>query len=69
MIRGCKICGVTDPKTLNFIINHPYPPQFIGFICNYEKSFRYVEINKLKELVSTNKKKSKFVSVLVKTNK
>ena len=63
---GCKICGVSDIDTLNFVINHPYPPQFIGFICNYKKSSRYVEVEKLNELLKLNKKKSKFVAVLVK---
>ena len=48
MIKGSKICGISDLDTLNFIINHPYPPQFIGFICNYKKSSRYVEIEELK---------------------
>ena len=66
MIKGSKICGISDSDTLNYIINHPYPPQFIGFICNYKKSPRYVEIKKLKKLVSVNKKKSSFVAVLVK---
>ena len=66
MIKGSKICGVSDLDTLNFIINHPYPPQFIGFICNYKKSSRYVEIEQLNELVKVDKKKSNFVAVLVK---
>ena len=66
MIKGSKICGVSDLDTLNFIINHPYPPQFIGFICNYKKSSRYVEIEKLNKLVKVDKKKSNFVAVLVK---
>ncbi len=66
MIRGCKICGIKDPYTLNFIINHPHPPKFIGFICNYPKSSRYVNLNKLKKLLNVNKKKSEFVAVLVK---
>jgi phosphoribosylanthranilate isomerase len=69
MIKGCKICGISDLNTLNYIINHPYPPQFIGFICNYKKSPRYVEFKKLKELLSINKKKSSFVAVLVKPDK
>ena len=47
MIKGSKICGISDLNTLNFIINHPCPPQFIGFICNYKKSSRYVEIEQL----------------------
>jgi len=66
MIKGSKICGVSDLDTLNFIINHPYPPQFIGFICNYKKSSRYVETEKLNELLKLDKQKSNFVAVLVK---
>ena len=65
----CKICGISDSKTLNFIINHQFPPQFIGFIVNYPKSKRFVEINKLKSLIDIDKKKSKFVAVLVKPEK
>jgi phosphoribosylanthranilate isomerase len=66
MIKGSKICGISDLDTLNFIINHPYPPQFIGFICNYKKSSRYIEVEKLNELLKLDKKKSNFVAVLVK---
>ena len=65
MIRGLKICGVSDPKTLDFILNHPHPPKFIGFITNYEKSKRFVYYEKLKNLINVNKKQIKFVSVLV----
>ena len=68
MIKDCKICGISDLNTLNFIIDHPSPPKFIGFICNYEKSHRFVEFKKLRELVETTKKESKFVAVLVKPN-
>ena len=68
MIEGCKICGVSDPDTLSFIVNHPYPPKFIGFICNYQKSPRYVEFNKLEKLLSINKNNSQYVAVLVKPN-
>ncbi len=66
MIKGSKICGISDLDTLNFIINHPYPPQFIGFICNYKKSSRYVGGEKLNVLLKLDKKKSNFVAVLVK---
>ena len=58
MIKNCKICGISDPVTLEYIINHPYPPKFVGFICNYKKSPRYVELSNLKRLVKTNKKKN-----------
>ena len=68
MIKSCKICGIKDSDTLNFIINHPYPPKFIGFICNYPKSSRYVELNSLKKLLNVKKNKSEFVAVLVKPN-
>ena len=61
-----KICGVSDSKTLEFLTNHPNPPQFIGFIVNYPKSKRYVKPNKLKKLLDINKKKSLYVAVLVK---
>ncbi len=66
MIKGSKICGISDLDTLNFIINHPYPPQFIGFICNYKKSTRYVDVEKLNSLLKLHKRESKFVAVLVK---
>ena len=65
MIRDLKICGISDPKTLNYILNHPHPPKFIGFITNYENSKRYVTYENLKNLVNVNKKQTNFVSVLV----
>ena len=66
MTLECKICGVSDEETLNFIINHRFPPQYIGFITNYTKSKRFVQIDKLNKLLDIDKKKSKFVAVLVK---
>ena len=65
MIKDLKICGVSDPKTLNYILNHPNPPKFIGFITNYKKSRRYVEFENLKNLLNIDKKQTNFVSVLV----
>ena len=64
MIRS-KICGVSDSATLKYIINHNYPPQFIGFICNYSKSKRYVKFDKLVKLINVDKKNISFVAVLV----
>ena len=52
-----KICGIKDSVTLEYIINHNYPPKFIGFITNYPKSNRYVEYEKLKKLINIDKKK------------
>ena len=63
-----KICGIKDPKTLNYIINHNNPPKFIGFITNYPKSKRHLEYEDLKKLIDINKKKINFVSVLVNPN-
>jgi len=65
MIKGLKICGVSDPRTLNYILNHNHKPTMIGFITNYEKSKRFVELEKLKDLIHVNKKQVNFVSVLV----
>ena len=48
MIKGLKICGVSDPETLNYILNHNHKPTMIGFIVNYEKSKRFVETQKIK---------------------
>ena len=66
MIKGLKICGVSDSKTLNYILNHPHPPKFIGFITNYEKSRRFIRYEELKKLIDVDKKNINFTSVLVK---
>ena len=66
MIKGIKICGVSDFETLKFIVNHPYPPNYIGFITNYEKSKRFVDYEKLKELLKIKRENINFVSVMVK---
>ena len=68
MIKGLKICGVSDPKTLNYILDHRHKPSMIGFITNYEKSKRFVEYEKLKGLINIDKKNVDFVSVLVNPN-
>ena len=68
MIKGLKICGVSDPETLNYILNHIHKPIMIGFITNYKKSKRFVEYEKLKDLINLDKKQVNFVSVLVNPN-
>ena len=65
MIKGLKICGVSDPEILNYILNHNQRPTMIGFITNYEKSKRFIEYEKLKNLINIDKKNVSFVSVLV----
>jgi phosphoribosylanthranilate isomerase len=69
MILKSKICGVSDSKTLNYLVSHNYPPQFIGFIVNYPKSRRYVDKKKLEDLLKIKKKKSLYVAVLVNPEK
>ena len=67
MIKGLKICGVSDSITLNYILNHNSKPALtmIGFITNYEKSNRFVKYEKLKDLINVDKKRVEFISVLV----
>jgi phosphoribosylanthranilate isomerase len=61
-----KICGISDAKTLEFLTTHPNSPEFVGFIVNYPKSKRYVNLHELKKLLSIDKKNSLYVAVLVK---
>ena len=63
-----KICGISDSKTLEHLVNYKYPPEFIGFIVNYPKSKRHVDIQKLKDLMKIEKKNSFYVAVLVNPN-
>ena len=65
MIKGLKICGISDPRTLNYILNHYYRPTMLGFITNWRASKRFVKFDNLKELINVDKKDVKFVSVLV----
>ena len=65
MIKGLKICGISDLEILKYILNHQYPPKFIGFISNYRKSKRFVEYETLEILTNVEKKNTNFVSVLV----
>ncbi len=65
MIKGLKICGISNSETLEYILSHAHPPQFIGFITNYKKSKRFVEYDKLKKLIKVDKGNTNFTSVLV----
>ena len=67
MIKALKICGISDPITLKYILNHNNRPtsMMIGFITNYEKSQRFVKYEKLKDLINVDKRGVKFTSVLV----
>jgi len=63
-----KICGISDSKTLKHLTTHPNAPQYIGFIVNYPKSKRFVELHKLKKLLRIDKNNSEYVAVLVNPN-
>ena len=64
-----KICGIKNTKTLKYLINHKFPPKYIGFICNYPKSHRNLKFKKLKELINIKKNsKINYVAVLVNPN-
>ncbi len=65
MILKSKICGISDSSTLKFLVDHAYPPNFIGFIVNYPKSKRFISKDKLEKLLRINKKNSLYVAVLV----
>ena len=43
MTLKSKICGISDSETLNYLTNHNYSPELIGFIVNYPKSKRFVK--------------------------
>ena len=68
MVKGIKICGVSDKETLEYILNHSNPPKFIGFITNYKKSKRYIKFDTLKKLTNRKKNNVSYVSVLVNPN-
>ena len=38
MIKGLKICGISEPEILNYILNHPHPPNTYskGTLANHE---------------------------------
>ena len=63
-----KICGISDSKTLKYLTDHPYPPQYVGFIINYPKSKRFIEHDKLTKILKNNKTTLNYVAVLVKPN-
>ncbi len=59
-----KVCGLSKPFEVEFCIKNDV--NFCGFILNYPKSHRNISYEKAKELISINKKATKYVGVLVK---
>ena len=60
-----KICGISDIVTLKYILLHNYPPKFVGMIMNYQKSPRFINIEKAKELTNINSNHVDYCAVLV----
>ena len=69
MTLKSKLCGFSNLKSLQYVIDHPYSPALIGFIVNFPKSKRYIDTAKLKKLINIDKKKTKFTAVLVKPDR
>jgi len=61
-----KICGLSTAEQVQTCVN--YNADYCGFILNYPKSHRFIEFDKAKELTNINKKKTKYVAVLVNPN-
>ena len=58
-----KVCGLSTAKQVKTCIN--FGADYCGFILNYPKSHRYIELAKAKELTDIEKKNTKYVGVLV----
>lgn len=59
-----KVCGLSNPVEVETCVE--YGVNYCGFILNYTKSHRYVPFDQADRLTNINKKKSKYVGVLVK---
>ena len=58
-----KVCGLSTAEQVKTCIDHG--ANYCGFILNYPKSNRFIDLEKAKELTSIKKKKTKYVGVLV----
>ena len=59
-----KVCGLSNPLEVQTCIS--LSVDYCGFILNYQKSHRYISLDKAKNLTNISKKNTKFVGVLVK---
>ena len=66
MSLQAKICGLRKQIEVETAIK--YGASFCGFILNWPKSHRYIDIDKAKSLTNINKSNSNFVGVLVDPN-
>ena len=58
-----KVCGLSTVEQVKTCIDHG--ANYCGFILNYPKSNRFIDLEKAKELTSIKKKNTKYVGVLV----
>ncbi len=58
-----KICGLSNTEQVKTCVN--LGANYCGFILNYPKSHRFIELEKAKELTKIEKKNTKYVGVLV----
>ena len=58
-----KVCGLSSKIEVETCVS--LNVNYCGFILNYPKSHRYISFNKAAKLTNINKKKTKYVGVLV----
>ena len=58
-----KICGLSNAESVERCVE--LGADYCGFILNYPKSHRFIQLDKAKELTNIEKKNTKYVGVLV----
>ena len=58
-----KVCGLSTTKQVKTCVE--LGANYCGFILNYPKSHRYIQLEKAKELTNIKKKNTEYVGVLV----
>ena len=58
-----KVCGLSTAKQVKTCVE--LGANYCGFILNYPKSHRYIQLEKVKELTNIKKKNTEYVGVLV----
>ena len=62
-----KVCGLTTKEQVKTCVD--YGASFCGFILNYNKSHRFIDYKKIKELTEVERKNTSYVGVLVEPSK
>ena len=58
-----KVCGLTTAEQVKTCVD--LKANYCGFILNYPKSHRFIQLEKAKELTNIEKQDTKYVGVLV----